>query len=231
MKREGMDNLGCGCLIVIGLVAVAIAVQNMMAPRIDRNDTAALRTLRNLVSVQAEFQATARCDVDGDRIGEFGTFGEMTGTEGIRTDATGAMRGSRISPALLSTALAAMNEDGVVTKAGYCFRIFLPRAGGGAVHEVKGGTLSGPLDVDGSEPHWCAYSWPVAHGNSGTLSFFIDQGGDVWRTTDREGRYDGTIAGPAWDAAMPTVGKPGWASPANAGEYRGRDGNEWKPAN
>jgi len=56
----------------------------------------------------------------------------------------------------------------------------------------------------------------------------VDQQGDVWQTPNADGRYSGTIAGPAWDAAMPADGRPGWTPAPGAREYRGRDGNLWE---
>ena len=74
-------------------------------------------------------------DVDKDGIGEYGTFAEMTGTEGVRTSADGASRGAVLSPCVASPALANADANGIVTKSGYAFRIYLPGTGGNAVHE------------------------------------------------------------------------------------------------
>jgi hypothetical protein len=87
------------------------------------------------------------------------------------------------------------------------------------------------VDTDAAETAWCAYAWPVAAGNSGQRVFFVDQGGDVWHTANKPGRYSGNLGGPAWDAAMPADGKQGWSPAPNVKEYRGRDGNLWKRAN
>jgi hypothetical protein len=67
----------------------------------------------------------------------------MTGTEGIRTDATGSTRGGPVSPPILSPALANVNAQGIATKCGYCFRISLPAEGGGAVREGVAGVWTG----------------------------------------------------------------------------------------
>ena len=58
-------------------------------------------------------------DVAKDGIGEYGTFAEMTGTEGVRTSADGASRGAVLSPCVLSPALANVDANGIVTKSGY----------------------------------------------------------------------------------------------------------------
>lgn len=85
----------------------------------------------------------AKIDVDGDGIGEYGTLAEMTGTEGVRMDATGSKRGPVIYPPVLSPALANVDSVGVVTKSGYAFRITLPGENGAAVREGKPGYTTG----------------------------------------------------------------------------------------
>jgi hypothetical protein len=232
-----------GILFMVIVGAGAVAILNMRGSHhgCGSNETAAIATLRNLASAQAQFRAAGHADVDGDGIGEFGTFGEMTGADGIRADATGARRNAGLKITVLSAALAAVNENGIVTKSGYAFRIFLPGTGGNAVREGQashrmpsgpgaGPPFSGPVDVDASETRWCAYAWPVSHGNSGTRAFFVDQGGDVRQMANKEGRYGGLIAGPEWNVAMPVTEMPGWAAP-HVKEYRGRDGNLWKATN
>jgi len=232
---------GIGLLAVLGLGA-AIAIPNLTRSTCSGgNETAAIATLRNLGSAQAMFQRDGHCDVDDDGIGEFGTFGEMTGADGVRADPAATTRRDRLSPTVLSASLAAVNDDGIVTKSGHAFRIFLPGSRGAAVHEGKagwtsggpgspgccgrppraaspivvhpGGPFSGPVLADGAETAWCAYAWPVAAGNSGQRVLFVDQGGEVWRTANADSRYSGVLGGPAWDAAMP-AGSPSAWSPA-----------------
>jgi hypothetical protein len=112
------------------------------------NDTAAIATLRNLASCQQEFRKRRIADTDGDRIGEYGTFLEMTGSVGPRRDAQGATLGVALDSPILSPALANADAGGIVTKSGYCFRILLPGEDGGAIHEVgppprRGGSSGG----------------------------------------------------------------------------------------
>lgn len=92
---------------------------------------------------QAQVQTRVKIDVDGDGIGEYGTFAEMTGTEGIRTDAAGSTRSAPVSPPVLSPALANVNAQGIVTRYGHCFRIYLPGEGGSAVREGRAGYWTG----------------------------------------------------------------------------------------
>jgi len=249
-----MGKLGKGITVVV-VVAMVVAV---VAPNFRRsrwghgNEIGAIVTLRNLGRCQSVFQNPRRVDLDGDGIGEFGTLGEMTGNDGLRADTAGAKRGAPAESPVLSISLASVNEDGVATKSGYCFRVWLPESRGGAVHEGNGPTwgsgsrpaagdgappravlpgspFSGPVDVDATEARWCAYAWPVAFGNSGNHTFFIDQEGGVWGTLPADQKYQGTVA-PVWDAAMPADGRSGWSPAPDAKEYRGRDGNLWMRA-
>lgn len=123
---------------IAGPILGAVVLPNLMQPTCrGGNRTAAVATLRNLASVQAQMRTAGRVDLDGDGLPEYGTFGEMTGAAGVRTDAEGRSRGAAISPPLLSPALAWVDENGIVTKSGYAFRIFLPARGGGEAREGR----------------------------------------------------------------------------------------------
>ncbi|MHC4956190.1 MAG: prepilin-type N-terminal cleavage/methylation domain-containing protein, partial [Planctomycetota bacterium] len=68
-------------MIVIAIIAIiaAIAIPNLLSARLNSNETAAVATLRNIISAQAQFQSTARADENNNGVGEYGTFGEMSG--------------------------------------------------------------------------------------------------------------------------------------------------------
>jgi hypothetical protein len=142
-----MNNAGFGIALVVTLgLGAAIAIPNMLSPKCGGgNETAAIATLRNLVSAQVRFQAAGHADVDGDGIGEFGTFGEMTGADGVRADASATNRGDVVGTPILSLSLAAVDANGVVNKSGQAFRVHLPGPRGTATHEGKAGwTTGGP---------------------------------------------------------------------------------------
>ena len=131
-------------LILWGVgTAAAILGPNLSKSKCCGNETAAIATLRNLASVQSQVQDQVRIDVDGDGVGEYGTLGEMTGTDGVRTNADGTSRGDCIKPPVLSPALAGVTSHGLATKSGHAFRIFLPAARGGAVREERAGRWTG----------------------------------------------------------------------------------------
>ncbi|MCK6480067.1 MAG: hypothetical protein L6R43_07930 [Planctomycetes bacterium] len=91
------------------------------------------------------------------------------------------------------------------------------------------------MDTDAAEVRWCAYAWPVAHGNSGTEVFYTDESGEVWEFRNEAGVYDGvgtfgrTRVQPPFDAAFPRDALGDWAFlPTDVPEHVGRDGNTWR---
>ena len=231
-----MGGVGRWALIVLGVAAlVAVAIPNILEPKVSWADTSSIAALRNLASVQADFRKRALVDGDGDGIGEFGTFGEMTRTCGLRKDSTGTARGALLSVAVLSPVFTNVSADGIATRSLYCFRILLPAKGGGWSREgPPGAPMSAPVDSDGAEARWCAYAWPdrdygelTGTGRNHIRTLFVDQSGDVWQTMNLDRRYKTPSGGPAWDAAMPAESKgAGWVSPSSSSaEFVGRDGN------
>ena len=210
-------------MIVIAIIAIiaAIAIPNLLAARLSANETAAIATLRNIISAQAQFQQTAKADTDNDGTGEYGGFVEMSG------GGVGRMT-SVLSPPVLSGAFRVLNPNGEVSRSGYFFRLYCPGALGVGVGEPAAGFTVAILNADLSETTWCAYAWPVNFGQSGNRTFFTNQGGDI--VTTEKNTYSGTAGGPASDAAF---------KPADAGKIIGAvaigvagvDGNTWKQVN
>ncbi|MGQ0612750.1 MAG: DUF2950 family protein [Planctomycetaceae bacterium] len=207
-------------MIVIAIIAIiaAIAIPNLLSARLNSNETAGIATLRNIISAQAQFQTTARADENNNGVGEYGSFGEMSGAVGVRG-------GSVLNPPVLSTAFRTVAASRV-TRSGYNYQIFLPdAAGAGIAEDATGGYPSGAVDADLSETTWCAYAWPVSYGNTGNRTFFVNQGGDIVATQDST--YTGTTA-PAFEAAFRGAGSTITGQVATG--MTGRDTNFWKQA-
>ena len=206
-------------MIVIAIIAIiaAIAIPNLLAARLSSNETAAIATVRNVISAQAQFQQSARADTDADGTGEYGGFIELSGA------APGRMAGVLV-PAVLSGSFRVLNANGEVSRSGYFFHCILAGVAGAGVPEPQAGfAVGGGLDPDLSETTWCCYAWPVNYNQSGNRTFFTNQGGDVIHTEDSN--YSGTGAGPGSDAAFQAAGA---ITGAVAIGVVGADGNTWK---
>jgi hypothetical protein len=179
------------------------------------NEMAAIATLRNITSAQAQFQAVGKADANQNGNGEYGTFGELSGAVAVRG-------GEKLNPPVLSRAFREV-KDGVVTRSGYHFRIFLCDADGNAVGEEKG---TKGVDARKAETTWCAYAWPVEYGKTGKRSFFVSQWGDIL-TVDHEA-YSGKT-GPAADSAFKQATVKGRITGQVAIGAVGNDGKQWKP--
>lgn len=191
-------------MIVVAIIAIiaSIAIPNLLSARLNANETAAIATLRNISSAQAQFQAGAKIDVDEDGSGEFGYFGELSGAIGVRESGG---TGAAIDPPVLSAAFRTVN-DSTVTRSGYVFAMFLPDVDGvGAAEAADGGSDSSNLpDPDNCETTWCCYAWPASYQTSGNRAFFVNQQGDVIQTRNQgtNQQYSGTTTVPEADAAF-----------------------------
>ena len=73
-------------MIVVAIIAIiaSIAIPNLLSARLSANESAAIATLRNLVSAQSELQSQGAIDQDVDGIGEYGWFSEVAGAVALR---------------------------------------------------------------------------------------------------------------------------------------------------
>ena len=67
-------------MIVIAIIAIlaAIAIPNLLRSKLAGNEAAAVGALRTLSSAQTNFQGAVQVDTDGDGIGEFGSFFQLS---------------------------------------------------------------------------------------------------------------------------------------------------------
>lgn len=219
-KQHGFTLIELMIVIAIIAIIAAIAIPNLLAARLSANETAAIATLRNIISAQAQFQQSAKADEDNDGTGEYGGFIELSGAAAGRMAAV-------LVPPVLSGAFRVLNAAGEVSRSGYFFTMFLPDNNGAGVQEPQTGYATGVgQDSDLSETTWCCYAWPVNYNQSGNRTFFTNQGGDLVATESNA--YSGTGNGPGGDAAF-QVANAITGSVAIGGV--GADGNTWKQVN
>jgi len=232
-------------MIVIAIIAIlaAIAVPNLLAAKLTSNETAAIATLRTIVSAQAQLGTSGKIDADNDGRGEYGTFLEMTGSVGIRKmyvpGAPGgsdfSVLGPKLNPAILTSVMGRVDGSGFATKAGYAFLIYLPDTASPAsfIHETGPATTpalsggSGSIGVDTAESYWCIYAQPVNLGTSGNRRFFTNERGEIMHSPNEVAKAAGTATLPAGNSAFLA---DNITSPQALGT-RGRDGDLWKTAN
>jgi prepilin-type N-terminal cleavage/methylation domain-containing protein len=221
-SRKGFTLIELMIVIAIIAIIAAIAIPNLLAARLSTNETAAIATLRNVISAQAQFQQSAKADTDADGTGEYGGFVELSGGGAGRMAAV-------LNPPVLSGAFRVLNAQGAVSRSGYFFRVFLPQAAGVGLGEPQAGyVVASGLNADLAETTWCCYSWPVNYGQSGNRTFFTNQGGDVVATefSGYTGSAGGPTAGAAFQAGGATV-----ITGAVAIGVAGQDTRVWKQVN
>ncbi len=188
-------------MIVVAIIAAiaAIAIPNLLSARLNANESAAIATLKNVAAAQSQCQTAALIDRNHNGAGEYGGFGELSGTAVIRGDSSGM----RVHPAMLSVAFGAISNS-VVVRSGYHFQMWLPGGTGAGVAELSTGGYGVTPTVDPllSETLWCCYAWPTSQGNSGQRVFFVNQSGDVLGAKNVVQRYSGPAKMPACNAAF-----------------------------
>lgn len=202
-----------------------LGMRRDLEPRLEARRRAAaelmaVATLRNVVSAQAQLQASGKIDVDEDGTGEYGGFREMSGA------VAGRMR-TALRPPILPDDLGALNAHGEATQGGYLFRIYLPDRQGSPVGEPGSGFAADrSVHPEAAEALWCAYAWPAESADTPAPTYFVNQAGTVLST--RDARYAGPGRGPVPLAAFAHTDTLAGV-PAEGTE--GQDGNVWKLVN
>jgi prepilin-type N-terminal cleavage/methylation domain-containing protein len=196
-------------MIVVAIIAIiaAIAIPSLISSRIASYETAAQGTLRSLAAAETTFVTRCIVDQDGDGSGEYGFLQELTGYAIPRGRAAMLPAGEGIS-----SALGKVDANGISSKSGYCFQLWLPTDAGVAETEGPAGTVpaASATDANVQETRWACYSWPVDHGSTGYRCFVVNQQAEVYQARNDDGAgaalYDGTGTAPPPEAALDPAG-------------------------
>ncbi|MCB9872044.1 MAG: hypothetical protein H6836_02630 [Planctomycetes bacterium] len=189
--------------------------------QMQRNERAATQMLEYLHSCQKRLQGLGAIDTDGDGVGEFGFFGELAGTSGIRGKGTSVEQ--PLEQPLMSVSAI---RNGQMSKDGYLFQIFLPGVRFVPQRESDlGGAHGAEVSANPAERVWCAYAWPEENGVSGRRVFFVDQRGIVLVAPNTKD-YSGGFNGPEPLAAF-APGATGLDAKVAAGG-EAQDGQSWQ---
>lgn len=171
-----MEMRGLLTYSIFPAVAAAIAIPNLLESRVSANEAAAASLLKSGVHpAEVQFQAGGYVDDNGNGIGDYGFFSEMSGAE---------VGENKMTLMLLP---ATWNEPTPLIN-GYRFAVFLPDDRDGSVDTPDARrTVKGP-----GESNFVAYGWPDEEGN-GRKVFAITAAGTVYASD-----WDGQP--PVWNA-------------------------------
>lgn len=240
-KNKGFTLIELMIVVAIIAIIAAIAIPQLLRSRISSNETAAIGTLTTLRTVQAQFQQAIVVDQNGNGIGEYGLFQELTGQEVPRGGINPRTPGE-----FLSQELGAVDAVlGFASKAGYHYLIFMP-TDGAAGPAISEGDLTVPLpnaivaaDADEQEVRWCCYAWPASRLETGHRVFVVNQTGTVYQSSNEVATqlYTGSTNLPAPEAAFiavagnPAIVNLGGRFPRMGAGEVGADGGTWTPIN
>jgi hypothetical protein len=203
---------------------------------ISGNESSAIGTLRSLVTAQEQFRAEALVDLDGDTKGEYGTLGELAGTDPLR----GSDRTMATAPFIARMLGMRHEKTAFARKGGYLFVLYLPsKEHGTVVHPPgSGGAPAVTADADGQEARWAVYAWPVDRGNTGRRAFFVSHEGNVYGCRNLLKKYSGATNAPHPRAVfIPAKGEQrsiegalGIAAEFDGFKTKSSDGEVWLPA-
>lgn len=224
-KRPSKDNTAgftlVELMIVVAIIAIlaGVTVPSLMGARARTNETAVIGLLRIVSSGNTTIRSQVSIDTDGNGVGEFGWLGELAGVVPVRTQT------EKIHPTALSQHLGEVNANGMLSRNGYYFMLYLPDSTGNGLAETAANT--GSIDGLMATNFFTFVAWPQTYGQSGQRTFFVNQMGEIITTVDPN--YSGFSGVPAPNCAL--IGMSGNEINSNVIASTGQiatDGNRWK---
>jgi prepilin-type N-terminal cleavage/methylation domain-containing protein len=212
-------------LVVLAIIATlaTISLPFLLGSKISANEEAALATIRLIGQAQIQFGAAGIADGNANGSGEYGTFGELSGSIAVRAAAGGTRF---MKPTLVGPTFRAISPLGEILRGGYHFRIYLPGGATQGLLELPGGGAGAGVDADKAESMWCVYAWPTRHDVTGRRTYFTNQTGAFYAT--ESAAYSGPGAPIPPGAALAPGGPINSIAGEPAHDAPGRDGNLWR---
>ena len=185
-------------MIVVAVIAIvaAIAIPNMIAARMNANESAAIALLKQIATSQTQLKATALIDANNNGTGEYGFFQELSGVRGVKTGTPPNLSETttKVHPPTLSPAFGQMGTVGLFAgteRSGYHFVMALPGNVGQWVVEPAPSAPYVDVDPAQAESYWACYAWPSRYAHTGKRIFFINQSGVILQAMNANTRYSG----------------------------------------
>jgi prepilin-type N-terminal cleavage/methylation domain-containing protein len=223
-------------LVVVAVIAIvaSVAIPRMLGAKLSANETSAIAVMRAIVAAQMQAQTANSIDSDADGLAEFAYLGELAGTVPARKSiggvpGPGVVGVDELAPSALIAALGRIS-NGMASRAGYHFRLFLSdNAGAGVPEDPNGGKTVAPFpDPNFGETTWCAYGWPIEASTTGNKCYFVNQEGMILETANRgAGAYTGSVGGPAFDAVFTVAADMTSPISTGPGAPPAVDGRSW----
>ncbi len=233
--RQGFTLIELMIVVAIIAIIAAIAIPQLLRSRVSSNEVTAIGTLTTLRTVQAQFQQARVVDQNFNGTGEYGLMRELAGGVVVRGGNTLRPPGE-----FISQEMGALDANGIASKAGYNYLIYLPTNANGPAKK-EGDILPNTTiwaDADEQEVMWCCYAWPVSRTQTGNRAFCVNQTGTVYQTPNDGANqlYSGTTQIPVVEAAFiavprnPPITNCGGRFPKLGTTEKGADGGVWVPA-
>ncbi|MCU0723639.1 MAG: hypothetical protein MUC63_08495 [Planctomycetes bacterium] len=219
LRGKGLANLGVVASLLFSLV-LAIALPGLLRSRISSGETTGPGSpLKALCAGEDQFRNQALVDQDLNGAGEYGFLSELAGTAPCR-GAEAPLSGTPFVPAEFGN----IDAKGVGSKAGWCFKVYLPGGPDSALEEARDARLAkNPAASPLQQACFVAYAWPMKTGRTGTLLGVIDPRGQVF-VMPCPAEFSGPANPPPWNFAFQDSngdGKRNWDDEIG--------GSGWKP--